>query len=187
MKYKWLEQSFTYDGTQLRSLFGYLEHGVLGDSILSWRGPCEISFEHMVDGEDLLQKAEIKGSDMLHFIVEIFEKDLFTGVSIQRLLSALARETLQKLAPDKAKDLSRDGDDLWLKDQKLSISIATKSPVSSLIHFALNISNEGTPVKTLSLTDLDVDPIEFSKTLAQSFTEEYEQIKRAVCKVRWVK
>lgn len=187
MKYKWIDKNFKYDGTQLRSLFGYLDHGVLGDSILSWQGPCEIDFTHMVDGEDLLAKAEIRGSHMLHFIVEVFSKDLFTGVSLQRLLSALAREQLQKLSPLNTAMLRREGDDLWLEDQKLSISIATQSPVSSLIHFALNISNEGTPVKTLSLEDLKIEPKKFSQTLGEAFVEEFQQIQQATCKVRWVK
>ncbi|MGZ3782751.1 MAG: DUF366 family protein, partial [Pseudobdellovibrionaceae bacterium] len=38
------------------------------------------------------------------------------------------------------------------------ISIATKSPVSVMVHFAMNITNKGTPVKTLSLQDLKLEP-----------------------------
>ncbi len=185
MKYKWIEQNFAYDGTQLKSLFGYMNYGVLGDSIISWAGPCNISFEHMVDGEDLLANAEIRGSQMLHFIVEKFGCDLFTGVCIQRLLSAIAHETLLENSKA-AQGLTRAGDDLWLDDQKLSISIATSSPVSSLIHFALNISNEGTPVKTLSLKDLEVDPVQFSEQLGKRFCKELEEIDQARCKVKWV-
>ena len=185
MKYKLIEQSFAYDGTQLKSLFAYMNYGLLGDSIVSWTGPCNISFDHMVDGEDLLANAEIRGSDMLHFIVEKFGCDLYTGVCLQRLLSAIAHETLLETSK-KAQGLTRSGDDLFLGDQKLSISIATSSPVSSLIHFALNISNEGTPVKTLSLKDLEVDPQNFSKEIGKRFCKELEEIDQARCKVKWV-
>ena len=87
MKSLWLDQEFKYDGTQLHSLFGYLGHRVLGDSIISWVGPCEVSFEHMVDGEDLLAQSRICGSQMLHFIFEIFDQTLISGVFIQRVFA----------------------------------------------------------------------------------------------------
>ena len=82
MKTHWCEDEFAYDGTQLRSLFAYLEYGHLGDSIVSWAGPCEISFDHMVDGEDLRDQSPIRGSKMLHFIVECFDTQLFGGVAL---------------------------------------------------------------------------------------------------------
>ncbi|MEK6556365.1 MAG: DUF366 family protein, partial [Bdellovibrionota bacterium] len=44
MKQKWIEKEFKYDGTQLASLFNYLNYGIVGDSIVSWIGPCDISF-----------------------------------------------------------------------------------------------------------------------------------------------
>lgn len=187
MKYQWIESSFAYDGSQLKSLYAYLNHKVQGDSIVSWIGPCQVDFDHMVDGEDLLARSEIRGSRMLHFIVEKFETSLFTGVVLQRLLSAKALEILKMAAPQKAEGLLREGDDLWLDDRKLSISIATVSPVSCLIHFALNIENEGTPVKTLSLKDLEVEPKTFAQKLGESFAQEVEAMRQATCKVKWVK
>ena len=39
------------------------------------------------------------------------------------------------------------GDDLYVGDRKLSISIAAPSPTSALIHFALNIDPTGAPVR----------------------------------------
>ena len=72
MRYKFIDSKDRYDGSQLRSLFGYLDHGILGDSIICWQGPCAIPFDKMVDGEDLLEKSKIEGSMMLHFIIEKF-------------------------------------------------------------------------------------------------------------------
>lgn len=94
MRSHFLEQKFAYDGTQLRSLYGYLEHGVLGPSTIAWVGKCDIPFSHMVDGEDLLARAVIQGDEMLHFIIEFFDRDLFSGVAIQRLFATIMRDYL---------------------------------------------------------------------------------------------
>lgn len=181
MKSLYIDNQINYDGTQLSSLYAYLNHKVLGNSIIAWQGPCSISFDHMVDGEDLLENATIAGSLMVHFIVEVFERDLFAGVLIQRLLASIVRDQLQAHS---SHSLTRDGDDIYLEDKKLSISIATRSPVSTMIHFAVNVSNEGTPVKTLSLEDLGVDPRAFAQLIMQKFAAEYESITKATQKVR---
>ena len=81
----------------------------------------------------------------------------------------------------------RTGDDLFYGDGKLSISIATVSPVSALIHFAINITNENTPVKTASLGDLKVSHQSFAENLCASFVREIETIKEACTKVHWVR
>lgn len=185
MKKLFIPQKFTYDGTQLRSLYAYLEHRVLGPSIISWQGPCSIDFAHMVDGEDLLENAVIQGDEMLHFIIEIFDRELFSGVSLQRLLASLAKDYLQTAATQKLKTpLRRAGDDIYLEDRKLSISIATKSPVSIMVHFAMNITNEGTPVETLCLQDLGLEPKTVAEDLMQLFVQEFDSILVATQKVR---
>lgn len=186
MQTRFIEKNFPYDGTQLRSLFAYLEHGVLGPSIVSWCGACSISFEHMVDGEDLLEKAVIQGDQMLHFIVEVFDRDLFSGVMLQRMFASIAKDYLQEKADSSlgGKALHRSGDDIYLEDRKLSISIATRSPVSVMVHFAMNVTNKGTPVKTLSLEDLKLDPRKVSEDLMALFKKEFESVLIATQKVR---
>lgn len=186
MKSLFIENKFTYDGSQLRSLFAYLEQGLLGPSVVSWRGACNIPFSHMVDGEDLLAQASIEGDEMLHFIIEIFDRDLFSGVVLQRLFASIARDYLQEAAGAilAGKLLRRNGDDIFLDDAKLSISIATKSPVSVMIHFAMNITNQGTPVKTLSLQDLKLEPVVVAQDLMKLLVKEYSEIIEATQKVR---
>lgn len=206
MKYKFIEENLNYDGTQLQSLFAYMNYKIMGDSLLAFVGSCDISFEHMVDGEDVLAQSPIRGAKMLHFIIEEFGNSIELAVTRQRLFAAIALEVITKLTADRAgesvsmprpkvigapeksfSNLYRSGDDLYLEERKLSISIATVSPVSSLIHFAVNINNENTPVKTLSLQDLEIDPKKFSDLMAEKFLEEVKTIKEACCKVRWVK
>ncbi|MBX3022626.1 MAG: DUF366 family protein [Bdellovibrionales bacterium] len=189
MKHKFLETSEQYDGAQLASLRNYLKHHLLGDSVVAWVGPCDVHVDHMVDGEDLLAHARICGSEMLHFIVETFDTSLFAAVGLQRLLASLVKDELQVLARNKdlARSLTRDGDDIYAGTRKLSISIATQSPVSSLIHFAVNVVNKGTPVETLALEDLQVDAKSFAEAVMERFTTECESIRQATQKVRWVK
>jgi hypothetical protein len=193
MEYKFLPQIINYDGTQLRSLYAYMNHGILGDSIISFQGACDISFEHMVDGEDVLAGSAIRGDSMLHFIIEEFGSSLAHAVTRQRYFAALAFEEILKhlktkfeSSPHLIKEFYREGDDLYFGEKKLSISIATVSAVSSLIHFALNITNENTPVKTFSLNDINLDFKVFSQALGSRYVNEMATMKQACCKVRSV-
>ncbi len=182
MKKLFISKKIKYDGSQLRPLFAYEDHKILGDSIVSWMGPCDITLEHMVDLEDKIENSKICGDEMLHFIIEIFGKDLTAGVALQRLFASIAKDSLESLTSQK---LVREGDDIYSHDKKnkLSISIASRSAVSTMIHFAMNIVNKGTPVSTLSLQDLKVDPTMLAEQLMQSFTKEFESVITATKKV----
>lgn len=184
MKTKWIDNVQTYDGTQLRSLYAYLQHQVMGPSTIAWRGPCEVDFSHMVDGEDLLAKEKICGSDMVHFIIEIFDQPLLLGVFAQRFFASIVTDVLREMAP--ALKVRREGDDIYFNEGKFSISIATRSTSSVLIHFAVNVSNEGTPVKTSALNDLHLDPKTFAQKCLQKWQTEFETSLAATWKVRSV-
>lgn len=187
MKTKFIDTEFSYDGSQLHSLFAYLGHGIQGDSVVSWIGPCAVSLTHMVDGEDLLAGASIAGDKMVHFIIEKFHTPLFGAVALQRLFASICLDYLRLSNQSLSIRLRREGDDLYLDDGKLSISIATASPVSSLIHFAVNCINDGTPVKTASLQDLSINPKKFSIDTMNLLIREIQGIEEATVKVRWVK
>ncbi|MBL7686979.1 MAG: DUF366 family protein [Bdellovibrionaceae bacterium] len=193
MKSLFIEKSISYDGTQLRSLFAYMDYGLQGDSIVSWIGPCNVSFDHMVDGEDLLAKAEIRGGQMVHFIVECFSTPLAEMVWQQRLLASLVHDFILEKGrvEGRVPAVRRDGDDVFVKlpdrEGKFSISIATVSPVSGLLHFAVNVSNSGTPVPTASLEDLGLLAAEFAMEIIKRFVSEFESVRGATTKVRWVR
>ena len=185
MKTFWVEDEIKYDGSQLHSLYSYLTHKVLGNSIVSWVGECDVNFDHMVDGEDLLDQSVIRSQKMLHFIIEIFDENLTSGVSLQRLLATIVKDTIESWKSQIK--LKRDGDDLFWNDKKLSVSIATSSPRSSLIHFGINVTNENTPVSTCALSDFEIAPTVFAKEIMNKFSNEFESIKTATQKVKWVK
>ena len=186
MKKQFLKTKETYDGRQLDPLKNYLEHGLLGDSVVSWQGPCDVSFSHMIDGEDLRDQSTIEAYEMLHFIVEIFHQSLHAGVLLQRLIGELVCQALREEGKASlAQNLVRRGDDLYWQDKKLNVSIATASSQSFLIHFGVNITNEGTPVSTCSLNDFGVTDIEhFAKRVMLDLCAEVESQKRATMKVR---
>jgi hypothetical protein len=185
MKTLFLVEKELYDGTQLRSLWAYLNHKIQGPSIVSWQGPCEVDFAHMVDGEDLNEGAAIRGSLMLHFVIELFGRDLAFAVALQRLFVAILKDELNQGAKILVKrPLVQRGDDLYWGQQKLSISIATVTPVSQMIHLAVNISNKGTPVKTCSLQDFKVSPKKLALKLMRLWSQEYDSILQATQKVR---
>lgn len=180
MKFKFIENKIKYDGAQLKPLYAYTQHKVTGDSIISFEGECDVSLEHMVDAEDFVVNAKIQSKTMLHFIVEVFNQNIFTAVSLQRLLVAIA----QNLLLEKNQKLARKGDDLYLGTKKLSVSIASVSAVSAMIHLGLNISNEGTPVETCALNDFGIDAKHFSLELMQLFSNEFDSILEATQKVK---
>lgn len=188
MKALWVDKKIVYDGSQLRSLFAYMEFGILGDSIIGFRGACDVTPEHMIDGEDKRQSAKICGSDMIHFIVELFDCELLSGVGVQRLLASLVKDALTQENPEYGPRLTREGDDIYFMSEfgekrKFSISIATRSPVSTLVHFAFNVSNEGTPVPTCALQDFEIEPEDFIRTLLESARAEVASMRDATRKV----
>lgn len=181
MQQHWLEREQAYDGTQLRSHFIARQTGAFEDAIMAFAGPADVPLSHMVDLEDVAAQAPIFSKKMLHFLVEHFRSDLDLMIARQRLLTAIAAEELWQRGADAAR---RSGDDIYDGERKVSVSIATSSPVSGLIHFALNIESEGTPVPTRGLADYGIEPRGFAETVMQRYCDELASMAEARCKVR---
>lgn len=182
MNTHWFSDPIRYDGSQLRAHWILRQCGIVGDALVAFRGPCAVSLDEMADLEDL-EGPGIAGADMVHFVWECFtQPDLLLAVHRQRLLAAQARELLAELAPGAV--VVRQGDDLHVGPGKLSISIATVTPVSSLIHFAVNATRGGAPVPTAVLAELGVEPVAFARGLLQRAAQEQADIATARAKVR---
>ncbi|MCE1248395.1 MAG: DUF366 family protein [Firmicutes bacterium] len=182
------EQSITYNGVELAPHWIYNNFDIRGNAIVAFTGECKVSIGSMVDLADVKENAHIYSPLMLHFIAEIFDEDLEKAVYRQRLLTAIIKEELERRG---IQGVERNGDDIFCPAPdggkgKLSVSIATKSTVSTLIHFGINIKTEGTPVKTSGLEFLGVDPRSFGQSILKLFCEEFEDIFLARCKVRGV-
>jgi len=184
MESSFLTETVKYDGTQLRSHWIYEQTGILGNAITAFIGGADVPLKNMVDLVDVKAKENIYSTSMLHFLVEHFSEDLSSMILRQRLLAAIATEELKRF--DRCKEVQRKGDDIYDGDKKLSVSIATASPVSCLIHFGINIKSEKTPVPTKGLADYDIDPKQFADILMRRYVEELRSINTARCKVRSV-
>ncbi|MBF0104615.1 MAG: DUF366 family protein [Deltaproteobacteria bacterium] len=184
MKTYFHEQTIKYTGEQLSSHFAYKNFSLKGDSIVSFIGPCDVSLDHMVDLEDVAQKKHIYSENMLHFIVEHFHDHLTTVIAFQRLLIDLVRHEICE--SKEGLIIQRRGDDLFDDIYKLTVSIATRSPLSSLIHAGINISSKNTPVPTRGLEDYQINPHAVATGVLNRYRAEFEGIKQARCKVRGV-
>lgn len=144
-----------YTGKELSPHWIYKNFDLLGDAIVSFIGPADVSLDSMVDLEDVKKKASIGSPEMLHFIGEWFIDSLETGILLQHLFVCQVYESLLETG---VTGLKRRGNDLYYHQRKLSVSIATKSPISVLMHFGINIKTEGTPIPTAGLAELHVEP-----------------------------
>ena len=63
------------------------------------------------------------------------------------------------------------------------MSIATVSPVSTLIHFGINVDPAGAPVPAVGLAELGIDPTSFAPALLDLLDAELEGIAHARAKV----
>jgi len=194
MKTRFAERRIDYTGRELRSGWLAEELGLEGDAIGGFRGSCMVSGRDLVDLEDFEAGNIVAGQDMLHFIVEIQGLCLAGITFAQRLLCSMVQEILN-LAGVGAGDggggargagawVERRGDDLFVGEGKLSVSVATVSPKSGLIHLGLNVTTEGVPVKAASLADLGVDPAWLADRVLAGFAAEADSCRKASGKVR---
>ncbi len=185
------DRAITYDGKQLRSGWINEECGVGGDCLVAFTGPADVATDDLVDLDDRRSGAVILAASMLHFIGEFHGIDLQKGVLMQRLLICVIKESIETAAAAERKqvDIRRDGDDLHsfdLWEGKLTVSIATRSPVSVLIHAAINIDPQGAPVEAAGLNDMGIDAVPLGYTILARFRNELDGIERAQHKVRAV-
>lgn len=180
MKTQFLTEEVAYDGAQLRAHWILRTSGIVGDALVAFVGPCAVLLAEMADLEDISGPG-IAGDRMLHFLWERFdEATLEAGVLRQRLFACIVAEALAA----RGVVVSRSGDDLYHDGRKLSISIATRSPVSSLLHFAVNVTTDGTPVPTAGLLELGVTAEEFAEDVLRRVAGEEASMQDARVKVR---
>lgn len=184
MKTFFIDNEIKYIGSQLAPHWIYKNFKIQGDAIVAFCGECEVKLTEMVDIEDVINNEPIYSKYMLSFITEQFNIELVEGVLRQRLLMTTIKEVLES----RGFKVKRDGDDLFVNGKKLSVSIATKSLTSVLIHTGINILSEGAPIEVSGLeSDLGIQDIkEFALEVMKRYSEELEDINLASTKVRGV-
>lgn len=182
---KWKDGN-EYDGSQINPSWAFQEFGVKDSTIVSWVGPMNILGDNLIDYEDV--GVDIKGNLMLNFIVEHFDEqpgNLKLAYHRQRMLVMITRDKLL----DYGIRTTQDGDDIFIDNKKLSVSIATASISTMKMHFALNITTEGTPdnVETSALEDnnMSMEQIhELQDSIANTYMEYIETIDKDITKTR---
>ena len=175
-----------YDGSQLHHAFAYEQKSILGPTISYFIGSAAVK-EHLVDLEDSLSNDFIKSESMVHFIIEIPDATIRETVVWQRffilLIAARLVEDVDNL------HVVIEGDDIMIEKQKLSVSIATLSRFSGLIHVGININvGPGCPVSAIGLVDIDATAnykgnFQWAECTAKSFASQYIDIVDATYKV----
>lgn len=156
------------------------------DALVVMRGSMDVSKEEMVDLEDLENNKEIKGGDLIHFIIEHYDTSSIEIAYLrQRLFACIVCEILKR---NKIK-INRKGDDLFVNNKKLSVSVATSGKNSIKIHFGINATSKGTPtyVETIGLDDIGFNEIEiekFTDEICEKYIGEIEKIKSDIKKTR---
>ncbi len=184
MKTKLIEHEIKYEGWQLSPHWIYKNFKIQGDAIVSFIGECDVKLAEMVDIEDVINNEPIYSKSMLSFISEQFNIGLIEGIFRQRLLVCTIKEALEK----RGFKITRNGDDLFFEDKKLTVSIATKSVNSVLIHTGINIDSSGAPINASGLTsELKIsDIIGFAQEILDNYSAEINDIIMASTKVRGV-
>ncbi|MGD8718824.1 MAG: DUF366 family protein [Candidatus Zixiibacteriota bacterium] len=170
--------------TALYGHFAYKNFGIYGDSAVAFVGPAEVRGDDLVDLADLRAGEHITAARMLHFVVEHFGVTLPEMVWRQRVLAALVREEIDSRA--RPNEVTRVGDDVFVEGRKLTVSIATVSPTSALIHLGVNVDGTGAPVAVADLNELGIDAAEFAAAIMKRYCEEVEGFIMAISKVRGV-
>jgi len=180
---RFIEERIKYTGKELRSHFSYRDFDIVGDSIVAFCGVCDVATQNLVDLADAKAQADIYSDDMLHFIAEFFDNDLEKTVLKQRLLMAIIKEEIRLRSDAK---VIRIGDDIYDSDFKITVSIATLTPVSTMIHAGVNILSDFAPVKVKGLNDYGIEVFPFAAAVLEKFKKELESAKIARCKVKGV-
>ncbi|RZA04613.1 MAG: DUF366 family protein [Proteobacteria bacterium] len=183
---KVLPGEIAYSGHELSPHWIAKQTGVFASSIVAFRGPCDVATGEMVDMEDRLQELRIEAKEMVHFLGEWFEGDLNLAIARQLLFIAGFGEILGTLLPSGLR-LHRKGNDLYVlgegEPRKLSVSIVTTTPVSSLFHFGVNVDASGAPVRAVGLNELGIDVDALVKQTLELWAREWASMAKARCKV----
>lgn len=180
MHTKFIKDELKYTGNELAPHWIYKKFHLQGDAIVAFRGECEVKLAEMVDIEDVINNEPIYSKSMLSFIIEHFNIGLVEGVVRQRLFICIIKEALEA----RGIVVKRNGDDLFVEGKKLSVSIATKSLTSVLMHIGINIDPTGAPVDAIGLDFLRISDVkEFAEGIMVKYSQEIDDIILASTKV----
>lgn len=178
--------TISYTGEQLQAGWAAARFGLRRDAdvAVAFVGPCDVDPRYMVDLEDLASGRRIFSKEMVHFIIEHLVPDLDRAILRQRILVFIVAEYLNARLGEHP--ISRRGNDLYDADRKLSVSIATTSKRSSLIHYGINVRASDFPLPVKGIADYGIQPHDFAEEILNRYRAEMAGVERAAGKVRRV-
>jgi hypothetical protein len=182
LAYRILDRPTAYTGAELRSGWVSRATGLDGEAAAGFVGPCDVPTEALVDLDDARAGETIVAAEMAHVVVEHPSCDLRAGVLRQRLLVCILCEILGR----QGVETRRDGDDVFVGERKLTVSIAAPGPASCLIHLGVNVDPAGAPVPAIGLAELKVEPRALLDELLERYGRELQTAAHAETKVRTV-
>lgn len=180
--YAVLKEAIFYTGKELRSGWIREKTGLPGDAAVAFLGPCRVNTEDLVDLEDRAAGKRIESELMAHVLIEHPRCSLQMAILRQRLLVCVLCEILRA----RGISVTREGDDVYWRGRKLTVSIVAPSPDSSLIHLGINVRPGGAPVPAVGLEEMGVEPADLLGKLLESYRKETAGCVRAEGKVRSV-
>jgi len=180
LTYKILDREIIYTGRELHSGWVSGQTGLSGNAAAGFFGPCRVATEDLVDLEDARAGAVIQSRRMAHVIIEMPGCSLPVAVLRQRLLVCILADILI----EHHSTPRREGDDIYVQDRKLTVSIAAPYGNGCLIHLGINVDAAGAPVAAIGLADLDLDPVTLLGNLLGRFQAEMASCGHAETKVR---
>lgn len=182
MKSLFVSEEIKFTGEQLVSHWAYTKFDLLGDSIVSFIGPCELQEKYLAGVDHYKKKIQIRSEKMLHFILEHFDLDLEKAILKQKLLVSILKDKLNHRL--KGDILQRWGNDIFDGDAKLTVSTVTRTKVSTKIHLGVNISSKNTPVKTKGLEDYGLDPLDLAQVVMNQYRLDMRRVEERLVKTR---
>ncbi|NHK30303.1 MAG: DUF366 family protein [Asgard group archaeon] len=182
-----------YDGTQIEPLWTLNKFGISGNSIVIFRGSMKITQDEMIDVKDIVRERDladilISGDDCIHFIIEMFDDQPANLKIAYHRLHLLTYIVQRKIEQSLKILLQKKGTDLFFKEKKLNVAIATSSSNSSKIHFGINIVSTGVPkhVKAIGLMEIqkEIKLESLAKSIAEEFIAEITEIDNDILKSR---
>ncbi len=184
-----------YDGSQISSHYVADRYGVIGDSILIFRGGMKLSPKEMVDIKDIIRESHlsdilISSDDSLHFIIEEFDIQP-PNMEIEYYRLRILAQTIIDILKEREIETERKSTDIFIGGKKLNVGIATVGISSSKIHFGLNVLSTGVPehVQAIGLADLGITKEETQSlaiNIAENYVYEISRIKEDVAKTRTI-
>ncbi len=183
MAFKLLTEKRALSGDEMLPHWALRNFGLLGDSIVSFIGQFSVPPERWIDIDSIMHNQDFPAGDMLHFVIEHFQSSLGETVLRQYVLVSILEEKLLHRVRYNDNQLTRLGDDLFDGENRLSLTAAGSTLVSTKIHLGVFIDS-APGYGFHGLREYNVDPSELAEVVIMQYRTEMRRISEKAWKMR---